>query len=74
MSARKDMAQLIKSATKRGWKVMRERNHTVLLWPPTGERISVASTASDRKAIVLTKTRMRRAEQGRPVHTLTEGN
>ena len=64
MGTQKDWNNVIREAVQRGWKEIRTKKHIILVWPETNERVTMASTPSDWRAIKNMKSRIRRVEKG----------
>lgn len=61
--ALKDWKGLIREATGRGWQEIRHSRHIILVWPSTGRKISIPTSASDHRAIKNARTQLRRIER-----------
>ena len=59
----KDWKGLIQEATERGWQEIRHSRHIILVWPATGRKISIPTSASDHRAIKNARTQLRRLER-----------
>lgn len=59
----KDWKVLIREATGRGWQEVRHARHIILVWPATGRKVSIPTSASDVRSIKNARSQLRRLER-----------